>query len=236
MISRPVCTSCLSPLPLLVVVTGSAYPVRTWLRMCFLHYWRAAHFGNLLLLISTLCCCRPCCGDCGAVYSLIVVFKSGSGSAVAAAAALSTHVRSKLAAAGDVQAASLSSLQVLHTLGDYTAPLPPTSLVTHPEAAAVAAAAVADRLSDATAAPQSVTTGVQGVVMRIQHPAALAAVRAASNVQAVVPDRPIAAQQEPNINATCILPQQLSMGVAPSFVPRGFIWRGCRTATTGEDI
>lgn len=164
----------------------------------------------------------------------IVVFRQGSGSAVAAAAALSTHVRSKLAAAGDVQAASLSSLQVLHTLGDYTAPLPPSGSVTHPEAAVAAAAtaAAADRLSDATAASESVTTGIQGVVMRIERPAALAAVRAASNVQAVVPDRPIAAQQEPTYNTTCILPQQLSKGLTPSFVPKGFVWRGCRKSTT----
>jgi hypothetical protein len=160
----------------------------------------------------------------------IVVFKQGSGSAVAAAAALSTHVRSKLAAAGDVQAASLSSLQVLHTLGDFTAPLAPSTLVTHPEAA-VAAAAAADRLSDTTAAPQSVTTGIQGVVMRIQYPAALEAVKAASSVQAVVPDRLVAAHQEPN--STCILPQQLSKGVAPSAVSRVFKWRGCRKDTTG---
>lgn len=166
----------------------------------------------------------------------IVVFRQGSGSAVAAAAALSTHVRSKLAAAGDFQAASLSSLQVLHTLGDYTAPLPPSGSVTHPEAAVAAAAtaAAADRLSDATAASESVTTGIQGVVMRIERPAALAAVRAASNVQAVVPDRPIAAQQEPTYNTTCILPQQLSKGLTPSFVPKGFVWRGCRKSTRGE--
>lgn len=161
----------------------------------------------------------------------IVVFKQGAGSASAAAAALSTHVSSQLAAAGSMYAASVSTLQIFHTLGDFPTPGGPANTATAPAAGAVRAATSHDSPSHAAAATQSITTGLQGVVMRIQHPEALEVVKTASTVQAVVPDRPIAAQQEPI--PACIQPQQLSKGVLPSLVAKTFRWRGCKTTATG---
>jgi hypothetical protein len=69
--------------------------------------------------------------------------------------------------------------------------------------------------------------------MRIASPVALAAVRAASSVAAVVPDRIVAAQQEP-VKPACAAPRQLSQGLVPVLVARTFVWQGCNNAANGR--
>jgi hypothetical protein len=158
-------------------------------------------------------------------------------SPAASAAALNTHVRAQLAAAGHVQAASAQPLEVLHTLGEHPAAqhlntnvvissgnsmLPMPDAPPKPSLAAAAAAAP-------TAAAAS---GVQGVVLRISSPVAVAAVRAASSVKAVVPDRIVAAQQDLTKPA-CADPQQLSQGLVPVLIAKTFVWHGCNNAANG---
>lgn len=167
--------------------------------------------------------------DLGAEVSgrYIVAFRPEAGPATQAAAALRSHVKSQLQqqAAGPVAAAALQSVHVLHTLGDNAAPQAESS---NDLSAAPTAAAHAGGAAAAATVP---STGLQAVVMQISHPVALASVRSASSVAAVIPDRVVAAQQDPP--AACIDPQQLSQGLAAAEVAKPFLWRSCLTAKTG---
>jgi len=169
------------------------------------------------------------CADLGAEVSgrYIVAFRPEAGPATQAAAALRSHVKSQLQqqAAGPVAAAALQSVHVLHTLGDNAAPQAESSN-------SLSAAPTAAAHAGGTAAPAAVlSAGLQAVVMQISHPVALASVRSASSVASVIPDRVVAAQQDPP--AACIDPQQLSLGLAAAEVAKPFVWRSCLTPKTG---
>lgn len=137
----------------------------------------------------------------------VVVFKQDAGSAAAASAVLKAHVQSALATSHAARASSvLPSLEIVGSIGNHA----------HSSDAA------------AQSARAGAATGLQGIVVSIQHQEVLAAVQSASNVAAVFPDRVLGAQQA----ATCINAQQLSKGLATSQVSATFAWRYCLSART----
>lgn len=152
-----------------------------------------------------------------------MAFQPWAGSPAAAAASLVRIVHTELAAAGVVQSASVQSLEVVHTLGQPSGSPEPAIAAQEPVSSAGAGLA----------------PGLQAMVMQISHPAALAAVKAASSVRAVVPDRVVAVQQSQQQqqdqppDAACADPQQLSQGLVPAAVARMFFWKGCRNAASG---
>ena len=178
----------------------------------------------------------------------IVVFELGTVPSTAAADLIS-DVQAQLAVSGNVHAASVQSLSVLHILGQHAASSGPNSYAGVQSAAAQGPLSADSRpLPRAAAAQQAAATasqeplptgsgllssGLQGVVMQISDPAALAAVKAASSVKAVVPDRIVAAQQQQQPSTACIDPQKLSQGLVPTAVAKLFMWHGCKNAAAG---
>jgi hypothetical protein len=102
-----------------------------------------------------------------------------------------------------------------------------------PGAAAAQPAAVTASQEPLITGSSLPSPGLQGVVMQISDPAALAAVKAASSVKAVVPDRIVAAQQQQQPSTACIDPQRLSQGLVPTAVAKLFVWPRCRSAAAG---